>query len=252
MERLRIEATDGDIGRVRDVLFDDEQWTVRWLVVDTGGWLPGRQVLLPPSVCERVDWGASRVRVDLTRDRVANSPPVSADRPVSRQVERDQLGYYGWPYYWSLGPVLGGPAAPFVAEAMRRGGEQEQRPRAAHEQAHTNEPHGDVHLRSAREVTGYAVRARDGEIGRVDDFVLDDERWAVRYVVVDTRPWWFGGHVLMPPRLVREVSWDGRRIEVDVGRERIRAAPEWKPRTPITPAYEQRLTEHYRLEEEVP
>ena len=50
-----VAASDGHIGSVSDFLFDDSTWLVRWLVVDTGNWLSGRKVLLPPSVLGRLD-----------------------------------------------------------------------------------------------------------------------------------------------------------------------------------------------------
>ena len=81
---LTIAATDGDIGSVNDLYFDDLSWTIRYLVVDTGTWLPGRQVLISPLSVRRVD---DKILVDLTRNQVQNSPPVEADKPVNRQQE---------------------------------------------------------------------------------------------------------------------------------------------------------------------
>jgi hypothetical protein len=99
-----IEATDGDIGEVVQFYFDDEKWTIRYLVADTGGWLMGRKVLISPAALGRVDWNSRKLHVNMNKERVENSPGIDTDRPVSRQQETDYYNYYGYPYYWS-GPV---------------------------------------------------------------------------------------------------------------------------------------------------
>lgn len=48
---------------------------------------------------------------------------------------------------------------------------------------------GDTHLRSALEVSGYVIRALDGDLGHVEDVLFDDVNWATRYLVVDTSNW---------------------------------------------------------------
>src|SRR5687768_3585048 len=103
---LTIAAADGDIGSVKDLYFDDGSWTVRYLVVDTGAWLPGRQVLISPmSVNQPVT--LDRVFVDLTREQVKDSPPVESDLPVNRQNELELSRHYRYPYYWE-GPLRWG------------------------------------------------------------------------------------------------------------------------------------------------
>ena len=100
-----IEASDGDIGEVVQFYFDDEKWTIRYLVADTGGWLMGRRVLISPAALGRVDSNSRRLHVNMTKERVENSPSIDTDRPVSRQHETDYYNYYGYPYYWS-GPYV--------------------------------------------------------------------------------------------------------------------------------------------------
>jgi sporulation protein YlmC with PRC-barrel domain len=235
-----IQATDGEVGSVSDLLFDDEHWTVRYLVVDTGGWLPGREVLISPISFGRVDWSTRRFHVQLTRKQVEDSPGIEADMPVSRQHEGRFYGYYGWPVYWGgagiwgpymyPGPLLPPPGA---LPAERR------------ELVEQEEEQYDSHLRSSREVTGYGVQARDGDIGHVEDFLLDDESWQIRYLAVDTVNWWPGKKVLLPPEWLGEVSWIGRSVSVDLLRRTIQNAPEWDPSRPLGRRYEQRLHDYY-------
>ena len=109
-----IEASDGRLGTVSDFLFEDTSWMIRWLVVDTGNWLSGRKVLLPPSVLEQPDAGRRQFPVKLTVQRVKDSPDVDTDRPVSRQLESNIYNHYAWDPYWSSGYMLGAMATPFA------------------------------------------------------------------------------------------------------------------------------------------
>src|SRR5438105_5096052 len=97
---FHLAATDGSIGEVQDCYFDDVHWTVRYLVVDTGGWLSGRKVLISPMAIRGIDIDGEHVIVDLTREQVERSPDIDTHRPVSRQHEIALLQYYGYPSYW--------------------------------------------------------------------------------------------------------------------------------------------------------
>jgi hypothetical protein len=103
------------------------------------------------------------------------------------------------------------------------------------------QPEGDPYLRSAREVTGYAIQARDGDLGHVEDFIVDDESWALRYMVVDTRNWWPGKHVLVPPQWIESVCWPQSSVVVGLLRETIKKCAEYDPSTLLNQACETRL-----------
>ena len=113
-----IEASDGRMGTVADVLFDDSSWRVRWLVVDCGSWLTGRKVLIHPSAISRTDLEQQRFLVSLTKAQVEMSPELAEDQPVSQQMENQLYTYYGWDPHWG-GPYLsetpGAIASPFMA-----------------------------------------------------------------------------------------------------------------------------------------
>jgi hypothetical protein len=231
-----VEATDGPIGKVRDALFDDERWVVRYLVVDTGGWMSRHEVLISPLAVERVDWVEWAVRVRLTRAQVERSPEIEAHRPVSRQHELEFATYYGWPQYWG-GPALWGlaltPSALMEAEAAIMA---EQTPPAVD---------GDRHLHGARDVMGYRIAATDGEIGHVDDFIVDDETWALRYMVIDTRNWLPGRKVLVSTDWIREMRWSDASAVVDLTREAIENSPDFDPSTPVNHEVEEMLYDYY-------
>jgi uncharacterized protein YrrD len=230
---LELAATDGNVGTVEDVYFDDHRWVVRYLVVETGGWLSGRKVLISPHAVHDIDPARSVVRTELTRERVEKSPPIDADRPVSRQHEIEFAQYYGSPAYWSTPALLGAEMGilPAPLEPPVPSSRQEQ---------------GDPHLRSCNEVTGYAVAARDGDIGHVEQLLFDSENWAIRYLVIDTGKWWPGRKVLISPRWVDWFDWSREKVLLTNSRTEVEASPEYDPAEPTGRAYEEALHGHYR------
>ena len=233
-----IHATDGELGSVAQLYFDDETWAVRYLVVDTGGWLGGRQVLISPFSIIRTDSDAVRLDVALTKKQVENSPNIDTHQPVSRQHEAAYIGYYGYPYYWD-GPNLWGPGFYPVGFAV---------PATASTEAmaeRTREESKDSHLHSTEAVTGYHIEAADGEIGHVDGFVVDDEAWAIRYIEVATRNWLPGKKVLVSPSWIERVSWADSRVYAGLSRDAIKDAPEYIESSPVTREYENQLYLHY-------
>jgi len=230
-----IRANDGDIGKVAEFYFDDQGWTIRYVVVDTGGWLSGRKVLISPVAFGRPDWESHAFPVNLTKEQVRNSPSIDTDKPVSRQHETELHQYYGWPVYWGSGLVFGGvQASPLlVMETVQE------------DEASPEEPEGNTHLRSTSQVAGNHIEATDGEIGHVEDFVVDDETWAIRYLLVDTRNWLPGKHVLVSPRWSKPVNWAESRVFVDLTRDAIKNSPEFDPRKPVTLDYEGELHDYY-------
>lgn len=229
LRRYSLEAADGDVGRVDDVYLDDLTWTVRYLVADTGTWLSGRKVLVSPAAIRGMDTTGERVRTGLTRRQVEDSPSIDTAKPVSRQHETALQGYYGYAPYWT-GPYRWGPYA--YPYPLLHAGVLPPHPgpayenRVAEELAARERQDQDPHLRSARAIIGYRIRATDGELGHVADFFIDEQDWAIRYLVVDPRSWWPGPHVLVSPDWTRGVSWNDGTVDVGVTRDAVRGAPE--------------------------
>ncbi len=232
---LKLRARDGDIGNAKEFYFDDEHWTVRYLVADTGGWLSGRRVLISPYALGSTVEAAGVVPVDLTKKQIEESPSLATDQPVSRQYEMQYYGYYGWPVYWN-GPYVWGPAA---YPAPLGVGLADRSPESAH-----REKEGDPHLRSTHDVTGHHIQAQDGEIGHVEDFIVDDEAWTIRYLVVDTKNWRAGKHVLVSPQWIERVSWRESKVFINLPRETIKQSPEYTPEC-LNREYETELHRHY-------
>ncbi len=242
LEGYTASATDGDVGKIVNFLFDDQRWTVRYLVVEPGSFIDGIQVLISPISFREVEWASHRFHLALTMDKVRSSPNVDLDKPVSRQHEGDYSRYYGFPYYWRSSGLWGMASYPSALAENVQGEEATEPPEEA----------GDVHLRSARDVRGYEIQGTDETIGHVEDFIVDDETWQVRYLVVDTSNWWFGKKVLVAPDWATRISWEEGKVFLDMTREAIRTSPEWDPTAAIDREYEARLHDHYGRPSQVP
>ncbi len=219
-----VHATDGEIGKVDDVYFDDKEWVIRYLVVQTGDWAGGRYALISPISITSADWGGDQVRTMLTRQQIKNAPDINTKLPISRRVEIEFNRYYGLPFYWGGNAIWGPGMTPgaLAAAAVTAPVLEQQEETAEH-----NESLEESHLRSADVVTGFTIQARDGDIGHVADFLFDDETFRINYMVVDTSNWWSGKKVIVPPTWVTKVEWASKEVWVDLKRETIKDSPEF-------------------------
>jgi hypothetical protein len=234
LQDYAIRATDGDIGHVTDFYFDDERWAVRYLVVETGTWLSGRKVLISPISIGRPNWTDKVLPVSITKEQVQNSPDIDTEKPVSRQHEISYLGYYGYPYYWAGDGIWGAGAYPNL---MMTG--YVPKPNVAPQQD------DDPHLRSGNAVMHYHIEATDGDIGHVHSFLVDEETWAVRYIVVDTSNWWLGHQVLIAPQWINEVRWSDERVVIDLTRQAVKDAPPYDSEARLNREQEESIYKHY-------
>lgn len=233
----KIFAKDGDVGRIKDIYFDDRDWAVRYFVADTGGWLTGQRVLLSPLGLDRMANG--RITATLTRRQIEESPSIAEHEPISREYERRYYAYFNWPYYWTGQLSTVGAPHPEIDSSAAAG--------ARGVSIGDVEP-GEPHLRSAGEVRGYHFHATDGSIGHVEDFLLDETDWIIRYLVVDTKNWWPGKIVLLSPHWISQVDWSRAAVDVRLTRDAIKTAPAYDPTASWSRKYEERLFEHYDRE----
>lgn len=229
----KLKGTDGEIGSAKEFYFDDKFWTIRYLVADTGNWLTGRQVLLSPYSLIAIDRGEEHIVVNLNEKQIEDSPALESDKPVSRQFESSYSDYYEYPEYWH-GRLMWG-AFPFImreTEELREKREKE-------------EASWDPHLRSTKDVTGHDIVANDGEIGHVDDFIIDEDTWAIRYLIIDTKKWLGGKKVLVSTRWIERISWEDSKVYVNISEETIKQSPEYTDDFLLTREYEDQLHQHY-------
>ena len=231
----KLRSFDGEIGKVKEFYFDDYFWTIRYLVVDTGNWLMDRKVLISPyslAKVNEVDKEEKCITVDLTKKQIEGSPSPDTDRPVSRQFEELYNVYYGCPAYW-YGPSVWG-SYPYIKPGQKNS-----------QEANLGGKAWDHRLRSTAAVSGYNIEASDGEIGHVDDFIVDDKTWTIRYLVIDTVNWWPGKKVLISTKWIESVSWDHSKVFVGLSRDSIKQSPEYTEESLLSRDYEIGLHGHY-------
>lgn len=244
-----VAAADGDAGSVKDFLFDDQNWKVRWMVVDTGHWLPGRQVLIHPSAIAplaippkpalpmMMSGGALTVSVHLTKQQIETGPEAREDEPVTGQLESSLCDFYGWDPFWG--------ASHFGGDAIVTRPTGQPVPAEVAEGQAPQAPTGDPHLGSAADVKGFAIHATDGDLGHVEQVLADDGNWDVRYLVIATRNLLPGKLVQLAPYAVTDIDWVERRVNVNVTREQVKSAPAWDPLAMTDKVAEQQLHRHF-------
>jgi hypothetical protein len=249
LEDYGLDATDGTIGHVKDFFFDDNDWVVRYLVVDAGSWLNSRKVLISPIALGEPNRADKLLPVSITKEQVKMSPDIDTDKPVSRQHEVEYLGYYGYPYYWGGGGLWGEGLYPnmLLPAYGGFGSPSAERAEAEYASARADEArrNDDPHLRSCNAVTGYHIHASDGDIGHVEGLLVDEKTWAIRYMIVNTSNWWLGHQMLLAPQWIAEVSWADAKVSVNVTRQQIKDAPAYDPSVVFDRPREIAVYEHY-------
>lgn len=223
-------SVDGPTGTIREFLFDDEIWAVRFIVLDAGDWLPGRKILISPLSIDEPEWDGRRLPVPLTRAQLMRGPTLGVDDPVSRLHQIDLYAYYGWPPYWIEEEYYEIPPHP---SNIMSGLSQEQ------------EKARDPHLFSTHDTIEYRIEALDGDIGYVTDFIFDEDDWVIYYFVVDITENEHSRSVLISTEWIQRIVLDEERVYVELDRETVRSSPEYDPAVPITREYELELYDHY-------
>lgn len=231
-----VKGSDGAIGKLHDALFNGKTWKVRYLIVDTGSWLSETKQLFSPQGLTSTSWPNRSVTVDATRQQFRSSPGVLSDRPISRQMEEELAKHFAWSLYWAAGIGVG------------KADHREARAASTNREETLLERAED--LRSFNEVTGYHIAAEDGDVGRVDDLLIDDETWNVRFLIVRTGTWFSNKHALISPEWVESIRWSERAVHVDLSRETIKERLEFDPSIPINSEVEEHLYDAYARERE--
>jgi len=212
----KLGASDGDIGHVKDFYFSDRNWAVRYVIADTGNWLPGRQVLISPHAFGSVYPAGKAMLVKLTRKQIEDSPTIETHKPVSRQYEEAYHSYYGWPYYWEGDGLWGGMRDFPILELPPKSASAEP-PAATGPKA----DRADAHLRSTQAVKGYHLRAGDGIIGQVSDFIMNDQNWAIGQLAIRIGNRFTGKEVQISVSHVDRISYDDSTVFVKLTKEAV-------------------------------
>ncbi|MBY7143003.1 PRC-barrel domain containing protein [Virgibacillus sp. NKC19-3] len=199
------------MGKIKDLYFDDRKWAIRYAVVDTRKWLPGRKVLLSPRSFINLNEANENLEVEFDKETIRNSPSITDEQPVSKEVENSIIGYYGWSRYW-IGFQLWGPSENESSKALA---EETQRDQPIDE-------HQEYDLRSEDETIGFKVHANNGKIGRVADMIYDNTYWKIQYIVVRSSESMVEDEYLaFTPESIESVDWFGEDIYVSDSLEEV-------------------------------
>ena len=219
----RLKETDGEIGIIEDFYFDDITWKIRYLVIRTGNWFTGRKVLISPKSLQKPDWEHEEFQVSLTKQQIKNSPDIDTEKPISRQQEEQLYSYYPWGTYWGNDPDEHGAG---IFGAMPSDLYEDEIENSTSDIAVAEEKN-DLHLRSTDNVTGYKIHATDGEIGKVVDYIIDDNNWQIKHLVVETGSWLDSRKVMLSVAYIKEVNWDNSLVVVTISTEEVNNSPEF-------------------------
>ncbi|MCB8962474.1 MAG: PRC-barrel domain-containing protein [Ardenticatenales bacterium] len=207
---LPINGTDGEIGKLNALYFDDLSWQIRYLAVDLGNWFTEDIVLIIPDAV--IGLGTDQISLGLTRQQIKDSPPLRADQPISREYEARLYDYYQWRPYWYPSVLPGEFGGVFAVPPLTRSQQAAEVPEAS-----------ENHLRSTAEVIGYKAQLTDENTAKVADFIVDRTNWTIAYLVADTGGW-FGHHpVAVLPTWIENINWVDREVQLDLSADTLEA-----------------------------
>jgi uncharacterized protein YrrD len=228
-----LHATDGDIGSCKDILFNEQDFVVRYLVADTNKWLPlSRQVVISPISISKLNPDGHEIQVTMSKEDIKNSPSIDDCQPISRQYETLLMKYYGYGYYWTGTGYWGEYSHPT---------DLVDQPDIEADNADLPEPN---HLRSCDEVIDYEAETKNGHSGHIADFIIDSDTWAVTHCVVDTNNWLPGGkqHVINVNQ-IKKFTWASQQASFKLSSNEIEAAIVFDPERLNDPTYQQALAQ---------
>jgi hypothetical protein len=207
-----VRSADGEIGKIKDVLFDSEEWVVRYIVVDTWDWLPDRKLIIPPAVLKTPESKLRRFDVPMDKREISKGAILHDGEVLSRQVEASLLEHFKLAPYWAV-RVPGGGA--MIADHVASDDGEEGSAQTV--------------LKSFRDATGFEVSAGDGPIGRMVDFLVDEQSWNVAEVEVNTEDWLRGGSAVLKSRWFTGVDTRLRKMTLNKTIEEVENDPGYNP-----------------------
>lgn len=236
LEGYTLQAIDGDRGKVKNFLFDDESLIIRYLEADLGNFFSEKRVLIPRAYLGEPFWEDKHFPVELTVKMIENSPGIDYDMPISKKYEKELVEHYELEPYWPANI-----AAYAGKETMFNPDISFKTPKKV---IAKNEV--ETSLRSFTEIRGYFINATDDRFGHIEDLIIDDNDWQIFYVVIDTKnivPW--SKQVILPVDLISEISFVEKEAKIELTKEAIKKAPEYNPASAINAEYEKVIYDFY-------
>lgn len=243
LKNYSLAAKDGHIGHLLTLYFDDQNWSVKYLVVDTGNWLPGKKILLTSNVVGEPDWADKSIFVSLTKNQILTSPTLDTNIPVSEQHKKHENIFQGAMHFFIHNETQKQKS---FAEELRIETDVPEMGAEILDIKH-DEVHGksfDPHLRSCQRIKGYHIQTLDKELGHIEDFIIDDETWEIKQIVVATKNWVPGRMVMCPPDLVTQIDCEVSKICLNITAADLYHLPEFDVHLPANKVMETRFYDY--------
>ncbi|HKK58697.1 MAG TPA: PRC-barrel domain-containing protein [Salinivirga sp.] len=225
-------TTDKEKGKVKDFLFDEERWVIRYLEADQGKILPSKQVLIPRVFLDQPEWSKGKFPVKMSKEDIEKCPATDETLPVSRKYEQELAEHLQLNNYWAVAPPIIGtsayPPRPIVTPENQ-----------------VKEEDVDTNLRSFKEVIGYEVDTSDGSYGELTDIIIDDDDWQIVYFVTNSKYTDTEREVMLAIGWIKEISYVNQRITLEIDFKNMVHAPEYHPATPVNIEFEKKVYDFY-------
>ena len=231
-----IETYDQVTGEIKDFLFDDEYWIIRYVDAGLGINLPDRRVLVPQTFLKETDWDTQNFKVTLSREGLATCPALDKFQPISRLYEEELNKHYRIANYWARN--YNSPNN--EVDKMTHFNLPDQKFNAAPKLIKENQM--DTNLRSFNEILGYDILTPDGNLGCVEDLLIDSDNWEIISIILDTsknQPW--SKKVIIASTWIEEISYMDRQIKISLAIKEVENAPEYDPLAPVNEVLEKRF-----------
>lgn len=242
-----VNGRNGKLGTVDDFYFDQKQFVVRYLVIDTGNWLKHEETLISTHAIDDIDFENREIHVSLSSEQLEESPSIEKNSPISKTKEKALIEYFGWPDYWKK---THSSDSEFIHAGITERKKLLNFKTIEKEAAKQKSEIVETNLRSLEEVRGYKIHAKDDKFGHLEDlFVEEEDSWIIRYLLIDTRNILEGKSVLIAPDWIESISWFNKEIFVSKDKKEIEDSPEYEEpkeaKSYIDKSYEELLYDHY-------
>lgn len=251
---MQVKSAKGEnMGKVKDILYDDREWTSRYLVVDTGGLFKRNEILISPIVVSDIH-SDDGITLRMHHEEIEDSPKLESRLPISRQMEKTYVSYFGWPTYW-VTPLSVEGVPPISRPEHGKGWRDPAQPEKSsiqiseqREKKARSSGQIEANLRSFNELLGYEVSSLDEGFGKVDDILQEEDSWKIRYFSIKTRKWLPSKSVLLAIEWVDQISWTHESIQVSLPSKQIKDSPSYTSASKLTRSQEKALYRHYGRE----
>jgi len=206
-----IMCTDEELGKVKELYFNDQNWDISYIVVYTGNWLIDRQVLVSPLAVASINRDKRIININISKKQVENSPLLASEKPVSEQFINDFNTYYSYPTYGGMYPLGNVPHL---------------KPKKS-ENDIMKEKKWDQSLRSSHEVSRYNVKHSNESIGFLDDFLVDLDAWKIHYLIVKTHSLYKGKNALVATSWINYISYPETAVYINLSGDEIEKSPHY-------------------------